>query len=103
MPKKKFCGKEQVAKEVAGGLNGFGALLVMRKLMALLGRLMIGLWLWLRLKVAAQRRKCKCNSNSEIVHKEKILKFFLLHFFQRLICNGMEKPHAINLRFKFQF
>lgn len=55
VPKKKFCGKEQVAKEeVAGGLNGFGALLVMRKLMALLGRLMIGLWLWLRLKVAAQ-------------------------------------------------
>lgn len=43
VPKKKFCGKEQVAKEVAGGLNGFGALLVMRKLMALLGRLMIGL------------------------------------------------------------
>lgn len=37
VPKKKFCGKEQVAKEVAGGLNGFGALLVMRKLMALLG------------------------------------------------------------------
>lgn len=68
--------RARVAKEVAGGLNGFGALLVMRKLMALLGRLMIGVWLWLRLKVATQRRKCKCNSSSEIVPKDRILKLF---------------------------
>lgn len=47
--------RARVAKEVAGGLNGFGALLVMRKLMALLGRLMIGLWLWLRLNLATPK------------------------------------------------